>query len=202
MERSFSLKLTSIDAGVAIEEERDTLVVAAHGCQMERRAALIVVEGVDVGVAIEEDLDALVAAFHGCQMERREALMVVEGVNVGVAIEEDLDALVVAFHGCQMERRAALIVEISGVDVGTLVKSRYDISKRSLLRGSKELAIKLFLVERGHGDRGSSNLQAESEPIRSYRQALERDGLSACVSVRVYLEPIRFELEPILPTSS
>jgi len=119
-----------------------------------------------------------------------------------VAIEEDLDALVVAFHGCQMERRAALIVEISGVDVGTLVKSRYDISKRSLLRGSKELAIKLFLVERGHGDRGSSNLQAESEPIRSYRQALERDGLSACVSVRVYLEPIRFELEPILPTSS
>ena len=189
-----------IDVGLVVQQEFDTLIMTVHRCLMERRAAGFV-RHIGVGVSIKQELDAWMAAIEGCIKERRLSHLI-KDIDAGVAIEEERDTLVVAAHGCQMERRAALIVEISGVDVGTLVKSRYDISKRSLLRGSKELAIKLFLVERGHGDRGSSNLQAESEPIRSYRQALERDGLSACVSVRVYLEPIRFELEPILPTSS
>jgi len=55
--------IVSIDIGLSIKEERDTLTMVFRRCIMER-CCIQIVSCINVGFSIKEELDALGMAFH------------------------------------------------------------------------------------------------------------------------------------------
>ena len=63
MERHVAVGITSIDIGLSIKKELDTLVMAFRCCEMERRILGSGATSINIGLSIKEKRDTLMVAI-------------------------------------------------------------------------------------------------------------------------------------------